>query len=245
MLSLYVEYKPAMDLSSRRWCAQKDEHLPGFFRGDMADAVRILADISSALAYLEGQGIVHNDIKPGNILYTPTPWEASGGFSAGNGAVLIDFGLAGPVDEVSSGGTPWYVAPEYMGKQRGLPADVFALGVVMLYVMRCFVLPEFFERYHKAHREWSIWSVRSKSHDLQAMRAWLKEVDAQRESLKTPPSEGGVAQLRKLVRKMLLTPRERIGAKELARLASECQINCIEEGNWGGEQAWALPGLSD
>lgn len=228
MLSLFVEFKPAMDLGSSRWCAQQGEHSPGFFRGDIVDAIRILTDISSALAYLEDQRIVHNDIKPGNILYTPTPWEASGGFSAENGAVLIDFGLAGPLGEVSNGGTPWYVAPEYMGKQRGLPADVFALGVVMLYVMKCFVIPELFSRYHQVHDEWTISLVGRRSCDLQAMRAWLNTVDAQRESLKTSPSGEGVAQLRKLVRKMLLSPRERIGAKELARLTGEYQVDC-----WG------------
>ncbi|KAJ0123555.1 Serine/threonine-protein kinase tousled-like 2 [Diaporthe amygdali] len=102
ILSLYVELKPAMDLKSPHWCAQQGESSPGFFRGEMTDAVRILKDMSSALAYLDGQGIVHNDIKPGNILYTPAPWEASGAFSAsGNGAVLIDFGLAGPVGETN------------------------------------------------------------------------------------------------------------------------------------------------
>lgn len=44
----------------------------------------IIRNITSALAYLEVQGIVHNDIKPANITYSPQ-----------RGAVLID----GPINK--------------------------------------------------------------------------------------------------------------------------------------------------
>jgi serine/threonine protein kinase len=100
----------------------------------ITDTTRILCDMSSALYYMHRSGFAHNDIKPGNILFSPA-----------RGAVLIDFGLSTELAErgVLTGGTPWYVPPEFMqGGQRGTPGDVFALGVVMLYVLNKFPLPE-------------------------------------------------------------------------------------------------------
>lgn len=205
-----------MDLSTPRWYAQRSDKAPGYFRGEFPDAVIILTDISSALAYLQEQGIVHNDIRLSNILYTPTPMVPSDGPFEG-GAILIDFGLAGPKGKVCSGSTPWYIAPKYMEQQRGPPANVYALGVVMLYVLRCCVIPDKFFYYHGRHCEWKIARVRDKeSTALRNMRSWLKEVDKQRDMLESAKS-GDEARLRRLVRKMLLTNDERITAEHLAK----------------------------
>lgn len=89
--------------------------------------------MSSVLAYLESQQVVHNDIKPANIAY-----------SRQRGAVLLDFELAGQSnDPVTSGGTPWYVPPEYRTHNtRGTAGDIWAFGVTMLYVLRKMSLPE-------------------------------------------------------------------------------------------------------
>ncbi|KAJ5000234.1 hypothetical protein K4K48_002966 [Colletotrichum sp. SAR 10_66] len=59
--------------------------------------------MSAAVAYVHGQGIVHNDIKPANILFKPS-----------RGAVLIDFGLSSELKDsaVHVGGSPWYIPPE-------------------------------------------------------------------------------------------------------------------------------------
>ncbi|KXJ85300.1 kinase-like domain-containing protein [Microdochium bolleyi] len=105
----------------------------GIFCGTEADASCILLDMSRALAYLREERVLHNDIKPRNILY-----------SAATGATLIDFGLGSNEGEkASSGGTPWYIPPEYFyQRERDAPADVWALGVVMLYVLKCMPLPE-------------------------------------------------------------------------------------------------------
>ena len=51
-----------------------------------ADYTRVLSDTSTALLHIRRQGFVHNDIKPGNIL-----------FSRERGAVVIDFGLSSEV----------------------------------------------------------------------------------------------------------------------------------------------------
>ncbi|KAK4238423.1 kinase-like domain-containing protein [Achaetomium macrosporum] len=88
------------------------EHLPpSLHRGlnspfQTSDTSIILHDTISALAYLETQGIVHNDIKPANITYSPQ-----------RGAVLIDFEMARALGDVWAFGiTMLYV----LGKM-GLP----------------------------------------------------------------------------------------------------------------------------
>lgn len=129
-LSLYMEYIDAHDLSRvGEWRQPNTEH----FLGDRADATRILRDISGALNYVHGLKVVHSDIKPANIL-----------FSRARGAVLCDFGLSTPTaKQETTGGTPYYLPPEFIGlKQRGPPSDVWALGIVMLYVLRKIALPD-------------------------------------------------------------------------------------------------------
>ncbi len=65
-------------------------------------------DMASALAFVYENGIAYNDIKPGNILFSPA-----------RGAVLIDFGLSSDSMRASvvvtqTAGTLWYVLPEFM-----------------------------------------------------------------------------------------------------------------------------------
>jgi serine/threonine protein kinase len=89
-------------------------------------AVSILRQLCSALAAAHQQGVVHRDIKPGNVMLCP------------NGrAVIMDFGLARDVAaERSSGksmlaGTPAYWAPEQSAGGRATPqSDIYSLGVM-------------------------------------------------------------------------------------------------------------------
>jgi len=90
-------------------------------------ALRICAGIADGLALAHGHGLVHRDVKPGNIMLAPT------------GAKLVDFGVAAfaGAPEVNGPdaviiGTPSYVAPERLLGGPVLPAsDVYSLGVLL------------------------------------------------------------------------------------------------------------------
>src|SRR5258705_90100 len=97
-------------------------------RGPLApsDAARVLRDVAWALAYAHGQGVIHRDVKPDNILLET------------NGRVLVaDFGIASVVagaagltsEEVI--GTPAFMSPEQaLGEVVDARSDLYSLGLL-------------------------------------------------------------------------------------------------------------------
>ena len=101
---------------------------------------RLLNELSVALDYAHGQGVVHRDIKPGNILLHNNNNDIPLDKPLTNDveAVITDFGLVrimNTASQTASGtvsGTPAYMSPE---QARGDPTDhrtdIYSLGVVL------------------------------------------------------------------------------------------------------------------
>lgn len=96
-----------------------------------SEAARVLRDVAWALAYAHGQGVIHRDVKPDNILLEST------------GRVLVaDFGIAGVVagaGALAGGeviGTPEFMSPEQaLGEAIDARSDLYSLGIVGHFIL--------------------------------------------------------------------------------------------------------------
>ena len=97
-----------------------------------AEALRITRDVASALVEAEERGIIHRDIKPGNLMLTRK-----------GAAKLADLGLARRSDaegtltlEGSAMGTPHYMSPEQARGERDVDvrSDIYALGATLFHM---------------------------------------------------------------------------------------------------------------
>ncbi len=115
---LVMEYVPSLSLAA---ALRKEGPLPPY------RVANIGAQAAAGLAAAHDVGVVHRDVKPGNVLLGE------------DGVVKIaDFGIARAVDDVmptATGvltGTPAYLAPEQAkGEQPNAASDVFALGATL------------------------------------------------------------------------------------------------------------------
>jgi serine/threonine protein kinase len=120
---LVVEYVPGTDL--RRLVRTKG-HL------DVQQAANVIKQAAEGLAHAHSHGLIHRDIKPGNILVTPE-----------GVAKLSDLGLAGylhDADDPRAGktvGTADYLSPEQIRTPHEITAasDIYALGCTLYYAV--------------------------------------------------------------------------------------------------------------
>lgn len=92
----------------------------------IAETVEIACEIAEGLAKAHAQGVIHRDVKPGNLMITD------------DGVKILDFGLAKFADALqltvpgTTIGTVAYMSPEQArGEEADARSDVWALGIVM------------------------------------------------------------------------------------------------------------------
>jgi serine/threonine-protein kinase len=114
---------PYVDGESLRQRIDRDGALP------VPEAVRILREVTDALASAHSAGVLHRDIKPGNVMLS------------GRHALVMDFGVAKAVTAAGGDtlttvgvavGTPTYMSPEQATASTDVDArsDIYALGIL-------------------------------------------------------------------------------------------------------------------
>jgi serine/threonine-protein kinase len=114
---------PFVDGETIRERVERDGALP------VPEAVRILREVADALAAAHAAGVLHRDIKPGNVMLS------------GRHALVMDFGVAKAVSDAGGEkmttvgvavGTPTYMSPEQATGSESIDArsDIYALGLL-------------------------------------------------------------------------------------------------------------------
>jgi len=122
---LVTEYVPGLDL---RKLVRRDGPM------GMEKAASIIAQVAEGLSHAHRQGIVHRDVKPGNVLVTPD-----------GEAKISDLGLAGPLGGDAESdprfgkivGTADYLSPDHVKSPwNPTPAwDIYSLGCTLYYAV--------------------------------------------------------------------------------------------------------------
>jgi len=109
------------------WVSQKRRLTP-------EAAIALLQDLLPVLDYIHSQGVVHGDIKPGNLIYR----------HADGKLVLIDFGAACPLSEIEDQtrayttlaiGTPGYMPEEQNQGKPQFCSDLYSLGMLVIHLL--------------------------------------------------------------------------------------------------------------
>lgn len=116
LIYLVMEFVPGRSL---------DDYMKATGRLDLAEALMITFKSCVGLAYIHYSGVIHRDIKPGNIMYHPAQRTVK----------LMDFSVAHSIEQAPSRdtGTIAYMAPEHFDPARRISrlTDIFALGATL------------------------------------------------------------------------------------------------------------------
>ncbi|MEO7013891.1 MAG: serine/threonine-protein kinase, partial [Dokdonella sp.] len=211
--------------SITRWCDTQ--------RLSVRQRMKLFLDVCAAVQYAHTRLIVHRDLKPGNVLVDDS------------GAVrLLDFGvaglLAGDPDEGDSpttisdrhAMTPEYAAPEqFAGGVVGIPADVYALGV-LAYELVAGVLPYALDRTDPEAAARTVAQT-----PPQALASAISRVEADTSSsvdLRLAARKTGLRGYRRLVRGDLTRILEKALAKEPERRYETVQAFADDLTRWLG-----------
>jgi len=128
---IVLEYLEGETLEQR---LEREHDLP------LADAVRVVAHVSRALARAHAQGIVHRDLKPANIFLVKSEDDEVGWI-----AKVLDFGIAKLDNQGEKGttqagtvlGTPLFMSPEQVRGASSVDhrADLYSLGMCLFHVL--------------------------------------------------------------------------------------------------------------
>jgi eukaryotic-like serine/threonine-protein kinase len=94
-------------------------------------SLELVAKLADALDYAHSQGVIHRDVKPGNVIYDPATLEPK----------IMDFGIARFSDSTATRtgivlGTPSFMAPEQLeGRNVTGRSDLFSLGVTLFQLL--------------------------------------------------------------------------------------------------------------
>jgi tetratricopeptide (TPR) repeat protein/predicted Ser/Thr protein kinase len=101
--------------------------LSGKNRLSLPDGIRVISQLASALDYAHERQVVHRDVKPANILVSPSLWVWVTDFGIAKSELSTNLTMAGGVL-----GTPDYMSPEQAkGEDVDARSDLFSLGCIL------------------------------------------------------------------------------------------------------------------
>lgn len=136
---LVMEYVPGLALSAYLRSLHENS-----LRLEYPVVARLLTSLAEALQYAHESGVIHRDVKPGNILLSSrsAPVEKGQPLPPDVQPVLTDFGLVRYLNSATQtatgqiAGTPAYMSPEQArGERTDARTDIYSLGIVLYEVL--------------------------------------------------------------------------------------------------------------